>query len=56
LFDRVNVLEINDTTNTDTVRSASYLDLHLWTDSGSRKRRKLYVEKKDDLVDDTLGD
>ena len=39
-------LEIKD--NTDTDRSASYLDLHLEIDSEGRQRRKLY-DKRDDL-------
>jgi hypothetical protein len=39
-------LEIKDTTDTDT--SASYLDLHLETDSEGRLRTKLY-DKRDDF-------
>ena len=40
--------EIKDTTDTDTCRSASYLDLHLEIDSEVRLRTKLY-DKKDDF-------
>ena len=39
------VLEIKDTTNTD--RSASYLDLHLNSDSEGQLRTKLYHKRHD---------
>jgi hypothetical protein len=39
-------LEIKDTTDTDTCRSASYLDLHFEIDSEGRLRTKLYDKKR----------
>ena len=41
-------LEIKDTTDTDTARCASYLDIHLEIDSEERLRTKLY-DKRDDF-------
>jgi hypothetical protein len=46
--DRIYPIEIEINDDTDTDRSASYLDIHLEIDSEGRLRTKLY-DKRDDL-------